>query len=527
MSAEDNKLEKFATATSVDDASAVERGIRPLVPILPETIVEQVDEEVLEHTDASVIITPEENKRLLRIIDRRVLPVMVVTYFLQSLDKGILSLASIMGIQEDWKLKGQQYSWLTTCVYLAILVAEYPQNRALQVLPINRWLGFCIISWGAVTACSAAIHNFTGAVIARSLLGVFECVCQPAFLLLASIWYKKEEQARTISLFYCMNGLQTAVGGLLAYGFYHFHSSIITSYQLMFMLLGIITVFWGAYVIWLLPVSPMKARGLSKEDKIKIVERVRANQTGLQNKKFKTSHLVEALYDPQTWAFFLIQVLNTMPVGGLGAFTNIIIKTNLGFSVLQTDLLNIAQGGINVFVMLSAAWLSKRTGQTLIIAAFYVIPSIISAVVFLTVPNDKAHSGGLLTAFLLTIFYNGVSPLSFSLLTRNVGGQTKRSVAVAINFIGWAVGNAAGPQLFRSNDAPHYRKAFSGQLACYAGILLTFFSLRVYYMDQNRRRRRACNALKGRELDAPDEVDLSHAFDDLTDKQNINFRYSY
>jgi len=327
-------------------------------------------------------------------------------------------------------------------------------------------------------------------------------------------------------MFYSMNGLQTCVGGLLGFGFYHIQSAGgLASFQLMFLVLGLLTSVWAGVALWLLPASPMKARGISEADKILIVERVRDNQTGLQNKKLKWSHVREALLDPQTWAFFFIQVLNTIPVGGLGAFTNIIIKTNLGFTTLQTDLLAIAQGAIQIFVLFSAAFLSKKTNQTLLVAVLYCIPSLISAVVFLTVPNDKAHVGGLLCVFLLTICYNGVSPLAFSLLTRNVAGQTKRTVVIAVNFLGWAAGNSAGPQLFRSNDAPHYRKAFSGQLGCYVAIILLFISLRTYYKLQNRKKRIAANLLAGRDADAPDQIDLSHAFDDLTDKQNPNFRY--
>lgn len=55
--------------------------------------------------------------------------VKIFTYFLQALDKGTMSFTSIMGIQEDTNLHGQQYSWLTTCIYIAILVVEYPINR--------------------------------------------------------------------------------------------------------------------------------------------------------------------------------------------------------------------------------------------------------------------------------------------------------------------------------------------------------------------------------------------------------------
>lgn len=92
----------------------------------------KMDKELAQYvSDARIKISPEKNQELRRKIDRRVLVVMICTYFLQAIDKGTLSFASIMGIREDTGLlKGQdqKYSWLTTCIYLTILVVEYPQN---------------------------------------------------------------------------------------------------------------------------------------------------------------------------------------------------------------------------------------------------------------------------------------------------------------------------------------------------------------------------------------------------------------
>jgi hypothetical protein len=113
---------------------------------------------------------------------------MVFTYFLQALDKGTLSFAVIMGIKTDLCLVGQQYSWLTTCIYIAVLIVEYPTNFLIQRLPVAKYLGGSIILWGSILALHAALKNFAGTVALRTLLGIFEAVCQPAFLILCSIW---------------------------------------------------------------------------------------------------------------------------------------------------------------------------------------------------------------------------------------------------------------------------------------------------------------------------------------------------
>ena len=43
--------------------------------------------QVLEHSNQRILLTPENNKHVLRLIDLRVLPVILFIYFLQALDK--------------------------------------------------------------------------------------------------------------------------------------------------------------------------------------------------------------------------------------------------------------------------------------------------------------------------------------------------------------------------------------------------------------------------------------------------------
>jgi hypothetical protein len=70
-----------------------------------------IDREVAEYANATIVeIDEATNRRLKRLIDKRVMAVMVITYLIQTLDKGTMSYASIMGIQQDTHLVGQQVS---------------------------------------------------------------------------------------------------------------------------------------------------------------------------------------------------------------------------------------------------------------------------------------------------------------------------------------------------------------------------------------------------------------------------------
>ncbi|KAL2753997.1 hypothetical protein ACRALDRAFT_1081223 [Sodiomyces alcalophilus JCM 7366] len=532
----------------------------------------KIDKELAKYVaEDRIYISPERNDELRRKVDRRVLVVMILTYFLQAIDKGTISFASIMGLPEDTGLVDQngglkqEFSWLTTVIYLATLVVEYPQNWLLARVPIAKYLSGCIIAWGTVLACHAACRNFTGLVIVRTLLGTFESVCQPAFVLLSSMWYRREEQAARVTYWYMMNGAQQIVGGLLAYCFSLISSGPLKSWQWLFLSYGVISVFYGFWVGWWMPDSPMRAKCFTEQEKHEMVERVRDNQTGIQNREFKKKQFVEGLTDPQVWGYCMISICTTLPTSGLGAFANIIINS-FGFSVLETQLLAMVLGFYIIIVLISSNWLVKKTSQNLLIMLVYCIPSFVGTILLMTVPKGgRSRNIGLLSmlppvdnaprivrmshtlvfplgaadssvqywinidgsqmtvSYYITLSFWAAQTLALSLISRNIAGQTKKTVAVALNFICWAAGNAIGPQVFLSRDAPRYYIAFATHLGCYSILVLVIVWLRFYLVRQNKKR----DALAAAGVQEASKDYVVHAWEDLTDRENLTFRYVF
>ena len=65
----------------------------------------------VEHLEFS----EEDSKRVRRKIDLHVVPILIVTYCLQYLDKNSINFANAFGLQEGTNLTGQDYSWLGGC----------------------------------------------------------------------------------------------------------------------------------------------------------------------------------------------------------------------------------------------------------------------------------------------------------------------------------------------------------------------------------------------------------------------------
>jgi hypothetical protein len=73
-------------------------------------------------------------------------------------------------------------------------------------------------------------------------------------------------------------------------------------------------------------------------------------------------------------------------------------------------------------------------------------PIIGTAIIYSITPTSETRIG-LLIAFYCTQFYLAEGNLIFSLISRNIAGQTKKSTTLAMTFVAWAAGNMTAPQV--------------------------------------------------------------------------------
>ena len=227
----------------------------------------------------------------------------------------------------------------------------------------------------------------------------------------------------------------------------------------------------------------------------------------------------------------LLQCTSTLVIGGLGTFSNLIIKV-FGFLTLQTQLLNIVQGVITIIVMIGSAALGTKLKKTRLVmlvgikiffnfhtidlntSQIWTIPAIVD-----TKPV-KHNAGGLLIAFYCTQFFLAQGNLIFLLISRNIAGQTKKGMTLTMTFLAWAAGNMVAPQIFQSSDAPRYRYGFIAHLCLYYIYCCIVAFTRGLLMMQNRKKRAATAAAAGQEAQSDEKISHSLAFIDLTDREN-------
>lgn len=103
---DDHRIEESDLA-EIERAHSVDPGLDKADQVR----YDRVDKELAQYINNEAMeVSDAENSRLRRMIDKRVLVIMITTYFIQAIDKGTLSFASIMGIIPDTGLHGQQVS---------------------------------------------------------------------------------------------------------------------------------------------------------------------------------------------------------------------------------------------------------------------------------------------------------------------------------------------------------------------------------------------------------------------------------
>ncbi|KAJ5788192.1 Major facilitator superfamily domain general substrate transporter [Penicillium paradoxum] len=459
------------------------------------------------------------NRRLLSIIDWHMMPIMCLVYGMNYLDKTTLSYANVMGIKDDLNLKGDQYQWLASLFYFGYLAWEYPTNRLLQRLPLGKYSAACILIWGVILCCFAAVKNYSGAIAIRFMLGVFEAGVTPGFALLTSQWYTKREQGSRVNIWFSFNGVGQIFGGVVAYGIAagtEKHGSAIDPWKIVFLVTGLLTVCLGLVFLWIVPDSQLNARWLSEEDRVLAIARVRVNQQGIGNKHFKMYQVKETLLDPMTWAFFFFAIIASIPNGGISNFFNELIK-GFGYEGKDSLILGVPGGAVEIVALLLNGYVGHITDQRILASLGGLVSAIVGMVLIVALP--LSNNVGRLIGYYLT----QASPTPFvallSLISSNIAGYTKKTTVAALYLIGYCVGNIVGPQTFRPEDEPRYVPAEVTIIVCWGVCILLLVGIWMWYRRENKK--------KILFTARPEYVRRENQeWLDLTDRENPEFHYS-
>ncbi|CAE6506910.1 unnamed protein product [Rhizoctonia solani] len=495
--------------------------------------VDEAIDLVAGHADDEPV-DPEEARRIRAKIDWVILPLLFALYTLQFVDKGTLGASSVLGIIQDNHLTADQFNTLGSAFYIGYIIFAYPHSWALQRFPVAKYLAANIFFWAILIGLHCVCKNFGGLFVLRFLLGASEGCITNGVMLVTSMFYTRTEIGERIGWTFQCNGFALITSGFLAFGVAHSEpNGKPARWQLLMIIYTGLTLIVGVWFLLLFPDSPVKARFLTKDEKVKAVRRIQSNQSGIETKSWKHEQAVEAVKDVKTWLFFLFAAVSNLQ-NGFGTQYSLIIQS-FGFTTLQTTALNIPAGAAMIIsITLSTLILRRYPNARCWIAIGFFIPSVLAAILLITLPWHNRI--GLLCAYYVLNFGGAPSfVMVLSWVTVTTSGHTKKLAVNAIFLVGYSLGQVLCTQFWRAEYKPRNYVPWGICLASYVGDFILLFAIR-YVLNKENKRRDALQAGQAHEdygyverVDSDGQVvrqKVDKAMLDMTDRQNLSFRYA-
>lgn len=124
-------------------------------------------------------------------------------------------------------------------------------------------------------------------------------------MLVTSMFYTRTEIGERIGWVFSCNGVALIISGFLSFGVAHISPrNHPDQWEWLMIILSVATCLTSVLFWFTFPDNPVKVGWLTRDEKVKVVKRVRGNMNGIETKRFKVYQLREALLDSKTWVFF-------------------------------------------------------------------------------------------------------------------------------------------------------------------------------------------------------------------------------
>ncbi|KAG9088458.1 hypothetical protein FS749_002146 [Ceratobasidium sp. UAMH 11750] len=428
-------------------------------------------------------------KRLIRKLDLRVCPWVMLVYLVSFLDRVNIGNARLYGLEAELGMKGSQYQTAVSVLFVTYLLFEVPSNLVLKKLRPSRYVAFITFAWGIVATLTGIVQSYGGLIACRLILGLFEAGLFPGMTIYLTFWYTRKELALRVGYLFVSAAFAGAFGGLLATAIGQMDGVAgQRGWRWILIIEGLPSVILGCVLPFVLADDPDSAKWLTEKEKAYIrARRLRQQGENAEAQKFHWSDVRKCFKDPKVYAFAAAQFGCDTMLYGFSTFLPTIIQQLGHWTTTQTQLLTVPCYALGAMTYLTVAKLSDRFQVRGWFAVAGGLISVLGYIILLVPASSGAHYLGCFFVAMGLYVLVGI-PLSW--LPNNIPRYGKRTSATGFQL---TIGNASGvmaPFLYATNEKPRYIRGHAVSLAMVAFATCIYASLIFVYSNLNARRDR-------------------------------------
>lgn len=297
-------------------------------------------------------------KRTIAKVSWRILPLVVVIYFVAYMDRTNVGFAAF-GLTREFGFSATLFGWGAGIFFFGYFLAEVPSNIFLERTGARLWITRIMVTWGLIAGAMAFITGPVSFLVMRFLLGVAEAGFFPGIILYFTYWFPRQYRARVIAALYIAvpgsNALTAVISGALLQldGVLGLHG-----WQWLFIVEAFPSVLLGFFVLALMTDRPSQATWLQPEEREWLENTMRAEK---ESQVAAHGHftLRQALTDRRVLILSAIYFTIVSATYGITFFLPVILRS-LQYSDWQTGLVTAIPYVIGTVGMLVWSWSSDR-----------------------------------------------------------------------------------------------------------------------------------------------------------------------
>jgi ACS family tartrate transporter-like MFS transporter len=408
-------------------------------------------------------MSAELETRVLRKITLRIVPFVMLLYFIAFIDRVNIGFAALT-MNKDLGFSPTVFGFGAGIFFLGYFLFEVPSNLILDKVGARIWIARVMITWGLISGAMAFVQGSTSFYVLRFLLGAAEAGFFPGIILYLSFWFPARQRAAVTAIFMAAAPLSTVLGSPLSGALLEMHGLLgLSGWQWMFIIEAIPALILGVVVLFYMTDRPEQAKWLSDEERNWLVTTMNAEAA---KKAGKASHSVwRGLADLRVIALSLVYFGTSAGLYTLGIWAPQIIK-EFGLTSMQVGFLNALPGVVAVVAMVLWARHSDRSGER----TWHVVSACLLASFGLVLAGFAGSVIAVLLALtLVNVGISSAKPPLWSMPTMFLSGSAAAAGIATINSIG-NLGGFVGPAMI--GWIKDLTGSFRGGLFFVAGLLV-------------------------------------------------------
>ncbi|MFO1112966.1 MAG: MFS transporter [Rhodospirillales bacterium] len=405
----------------------------------------------------------ELEKRVLKRISWRIVPFIMILYFVAYIDRVNIGFAALT-MNKDLGFSSSVFGFGAGIFFVGYFLFEVPSNLVLEKVGARLWIARVMITWGLISGAMAFVQGETSFYVLRFLLGAAEAGFFPGIILYLSYWFPARHRAGVTAFFMAAAPISTALGSPVSAALLQMHGVWgFAGWQWLFIIEAIPALLLGIVVLIYMTDRPEKAKWLPDDERAWLVDEMNTERA---SKAAHASHSIwRGLADLRVLALALIYFGTSAGLYTLGIWAPQIIQ-QLGVSSMTVGFLNMIPPTVSVIAMVLWARHSDRTLER----TWHVVGPCLLAASGLAFAGNAV--GVVMVVLALTVVNIGISsakPPLWSMPTLFLSGSAAAAGIATINSIG-NLGGFAGP--FMIGWIKDLSGSFAGGLYFVAGLLV-------------------------------------------------------